>query len=56
MCFCLFNLKGIDVAIKFILISEKNTLNHFTCLLGGDKGKRGSEKLANFLTKSENIE
>ena len=51
MCFCLFDLKGIDVAIKFILISEKNTLNHSICLLGGGEGKRGSEKSANLLYK-----
>lgn len=61
--FCLFNLEGREVAIKFILNSEKNTLiitflfafffSSFNpnCLFGEDKGKGGYDKLANILYK-----
>lgn len=63
MCFCLFNLEGRDVAIKFILNSEKyikSSLFFFllnpNCLFGGDMGKEAVRSLQTSLTNSENIE
>lgn len=63
--FCLFNLEGREVAIKFILNSEKKNTLIITflsrppfnpnCLFGEDKGKGGYDKLANILIKSEKI-